>query len=262
MGANANVVSGAGSVAGDIFLSAFDMVTGNTYIRNLSTDSIGHSTNSLAIGTAPLNYNLGADNIWTSNFAADAATSQVKYNIAGTKTITIDSSGNSVNAPGYSKPGGFVATAPNVGNVTQDNYGGNIDINGTSSTIQTYIQSINQAGLSTANSALVVGLSGNGGYNAGLWGDTMGGAGNIYGTTATIGFNPVHLFFVTNPDSSGNTPPIGTDLGVWQLNANNHLTFNIQAVPEPEEWAMLIAGIPLVGWQVRRKQTKIAQTIA
>ena len=34
---------------------------------------------------------------------------------------------------------------------------------------------------------------------------------------------------------------------------------NVSAVPEPEEWAMMIVGIPLVGWQIRRKQGRKAQ---
>jgi hypothetical protein len=29
---------------------------------------------------------------------------------------------------------------------------------------------------------------------------------------------------------------------------------SVEAVPEPEEWAMLMTAIPLVGWQIRRKQ--------
>jgi len=37
---------------------------------------------------------------------------------------------------------------------------------------------------------------------------------------------------------------------------------SVTAVPEPEEWAMLMMGIPLVGWQIRRKQANGARTIA
>ena len=36
----------------------------------------------------------------------------------------------------------------------------------------------------------------------------------------------------------------------------------INPVPEPEEWAMLMAGIPLVGWQIRRKQKNRAAPVA
>ena len=32
----------------------------------------------------------------------------------------------------------------------------------------------------------------------------------------------------------------------------------VAAVPEPEEWAMMLMGFGLVGWQVNRKQGKIA----
>ena len=33
---------------------------------------------------------------------------------------------------------------------------------------------------------------------------------------------------------------------------------NVTAVPEPEEWAMIAISIPLVGWQIRRKQKVLA----
>jgi hypothetical protein len=33
---------------------------------------------------------------------------------------------------------------------------------------------------------------------------------------------------------------------------------NVVAVPEPEEWAMMVVGVGLVGYQVRRKQAKLA----
>jgi hypothetical protein len=33
-----------------------------------------------------------------------------------------------------------------------------------------------------------------------------------------------------------------------------NLVETISSVPEPEEWAMLMLGIPLVGWQIHRKQ--------
>jgi hypothetical protein len=44
----------------------------------------------------------------------------------------------------------------------------------------------------------------------------------------------------------------------WMLLDN----ISVTAVPEPEEWAMLMAGIPLVGWQIRRKQADVARTKA
>jgi len=47
----------------------------------------------------------------------------------------------------------------------------------------------------------------------------------------------------------------GSNLGVQNLN----LEIATPAVPEPEEWAMMIVGIPLVGWQIRRKQGRKAQ---
>jgi len=30
----------------------------------------------------------------------------------------------------------------------------------------------------------------------------------------------------------------------------------VAALPEPEEWVMMLVGIPLIGWQIRQKQAK------
>jgi len=65
------------------------------------------------------------------------------------------------------------------------------------------------------------------------------------------------LTLVQHPSSSNgyttivefnDNPPGGDDL------YRAKLTFMTSAVPEPEEWAMLMVGIPLVGWKIRRKQ--------
>jgi hypothetical protein len=50
--------------------------------------------------------------------------------------------------------------------------------------------------------------------------------------------------------SSGGTPAFGSDNGTHF--ALDNLT--VTAVPEPEEWAMLMVGVPLIGWKIRRKQ--------
>ena len=47
----------------------------------------------------------------------------------------------------------------------------------------------------------------------------------------------------------------GTDAGYGLSGAQFVMDdLTVTAVPEPEEWAMLMAGIPLVGWQIRRRQ--------
>lgn len=51
------------------------------------------------------------------------------------------------------------------------------------------------------------------------------------------------------------------DVYDWQVSYSTHVagatlssTINVAAVPEPEEWAMLLLGLPLIGWMVHRKQ--------
>ena len=52
------------------------------------------------------------------------------------------------------------------------------------------------------------------------------------------------------------SPQIASSLIIDDISVANVST---PAVPEPEEWAMMIVGIPLVGWQIRRKQGRKAQ---
>jgi hypothetical protein len=54
-----------------------------------------------------------------------------------------------------------------------------------------------------------------------------------------------------------------------QLNGQNPLSLaevqvygNAAPVPEPEEWAMMLLGFGMVGWQIKRKQRKPAPTAA
>ncbi|MFZ4700902.1 MAG: PEPxxWA-CTERM sorting domain-containing protein [Candidatus Methylumidiphilus sp.] len=40
----------------------------------------------------------------------------------------------------------------------------------------------------------------------------------------------------------------------------NPITSSTAPVPEPEEWVMMIAGIGLIGYQIRRKQKNLSQS--
>jgi len=99
---------------------------------------------------------------------------------------------------------------------------------------------------------------------------------NDYSYVSFNGGTPITLSDVATVGNYGNsgwqtyntaTPFSGTvTFGVNNFMDNavssNLSVQNVTAVPEPEEYAMMMAGIPLVGWQIRRKQNKSAPVVA
>ena len=101
--------------------------------------------------------------------------------------------------------------------------------------------------------------------------------GTLTGATITIGgtsvainstpFGPTSVSNLCNDnfslagtslaDIATNTVSLSNFQGGWSQYYNiGEIT--VAAVPEPEEWAMMLMGFGLVGWQVNRKQGKIA----
>jgi hypothetical protein len=57
----------------------------------------------------------------------------------------------------------------------------------------------------------------------------------------------------------------GLDHGLSNFRAFGTVSLSnssIAAVPEPEEWALMLAGLPLIGWKLRNKKANTAQAIA
>ncbi|ALU87990.1 hypothetical protein Hrubri_0773 [Herbaspirillum rubrisubalbicans M1] len=63
--------------------------------------------------------------------------------------------------------------------------------------------------------------------------------------------------FVINWTSNGNQVPAFSNLTMFSANASLH---NVAPVPEPSTYAMLLAGLALVGWMAWRRRSKLADS--
>ena len=107
-----------------------------------------------------------------------------------------------------------------------------------------------------------------GGYFTGAWNDglqisAVGAPGVAYSTSFIVNSNaPTYIAFHWNNitsvtfSSSGGSPAGYSGFGTHFALDNLEVA---AAVPEPEEWAMMVASIPLLGWQIRRKQKRITR---
>ncbi len=136
-------------------------------------------------------------------------------------TITIN--GNTVSVLGTAF--GYL-TGVNVGNFSQVYH----DVNDLVDTGTGYIQTILNNGITNNNGALPISLTDPLSY-AVIAGDT--------------GFGH---FEISN---------FGVSTFVYAELAPNHVTINAP-IPEPETYAMLLAGLGLLGWQARRRKLKLA----
>lgn len=90
---------------------------------------------------------------------------------------------------------------------------------------------------------------------------TLGATGLTYqghAATATAGGSAT----LTIPLAAGKYSMWVGGNGTGNISTGQTYVASIAAVPEPEEWAMMLFGIPLMGWVTRRKQALDKQVLA
>lgn len=150
--------------------------------------------------------------------------------------------GNLVNNGGILAPGASPGTTVVQGNYTQGAAGAlNIELGGTGTGLFDVLQ---VTGTATLGGKLKV-LFWNG-YSA-TAGDSFDivSATNLSGGFDTLNLATLGTGLVWNVDYLYDQDLVGTD----------YVRLSVQAVPETKTYAMMLAGLGLVGWAARRKQT-------
>lgn len=81
---------------------------------------------------------------------------------------------------------------------------------------------------------------------------TAGSASSIFTSTFTSGTNNWQTEYLNFTATAATTTiSLTGNTGSNYIGLDN---VSVNAVPEPEEWAMMLLGLPLIGWIVRRKQ--------
>lgn len=73
--------------------------------------------------------------------------------------------------------------------------------------------------------------------------------------TNFVGSNEYKFFLAEATTSNGPAPTVSEYAGTWSFNGNS-LNYAVAAVPEPETYAMLLAGLGLIGAVARRRRAQ------
>ena len=229
----------------------------------------GHTVN--LVGSATM---IGSDLQLNSDYGqAGAAWVAAPLSTAHSFSASFSFSLQSLNV--YPMADGITLTLQNQGDNVVGEGGGNVGfngLNGVGSVVQTWFN--NTAGLNIVGDAyltnaapadmgaatLVLGTQ-TVTYNASTSLLSMVGTlnvdGTLYDVSDTIGINLSDRFGSSLPLYIGFTGGTGASLADQRITS-----FTLSPVPEPEEWAMMLLGFGMVGYQIKRKQKKAAAAVA
>ncbi|MHB1188787.1 PEP-CTERM sorting domain-containing protein [Thiobacillus sp.] len=247
--ANAAIQDGS-TGNGELFMTVLDSVGQKSYTLDLNL-----TMNDFLAGIAVSNkkYEFAADANMTSFLGGVADKSALSFAV-----VAMDASG--ANATDYHR---YITTATNIvpGN-TLTNQLTNANLKNLGGQGAVFLGDVN--GLIGANDSMIVTDTSTLAYaDSGVWGSNWGSAAN-FDSTGTIGDGNLDMYFLrqssgaTFPTSIKNSPSIYEAIlqDGNQVFANLDMNGNlvVAAVPEAETYAMMLAGLGLVGFMVARRR--------
>ncbi len=241
---NGNIAHPAGGTSGpsEMFVMAYDTGSQNTFIAALG-----------GIVSSPINFT-GTSNLSTS-FAADSDWNAFKNGITGNVTYAV----MGLDVPGHN----LWTTANPLLSFTSANNPGSHNVwnqlSGSSGPINLWMQKYNMDATGNATS-LIAAAPNNGGYA--LMGKDWGGKlPSILNSTSDLGANNNFYLFhdvggtnlLAKMTRTQYMQTNGAAPAYWNLSTNGTLTFTATAVPEANTWAMMLAGLGLMGFVARRR---------
>lgn len=262
VGANAAITNSA-SGSGELFFTIYDAgadlsssADDRAYVRDLGSLLNGGTMNDWvsATTTSPLPalnankqgfgtlYSVGADANLASFLTASTDTSRLKWNIAAGDNVGTDR---------------ILTTATSISleqTPTYTQFRSNF-----ASKIDGYVGPyVNNASIPDGGSILLNGA----GSGLAAWSDNFGGGSqfsNAAGLNDSLGF-----FVLSERATTGTTTKAdvrqfmadGTTQMDWKLAANGELTYGaiaVAAIPEPSEYALMLAGLGMLGFMARRR---------
>jgi hypothetical protein len=260
-GAHAAITVETGTtVVGELFFTIYDVGTDTSsnaddraYVRDLgSLLNGGNITNWGSVATSPqvtlaadkqgfgTIYSIGADAGLSSFLAASTDTSRLQWNIAAFDTYGTDR---------------VLTTAPSI--VDPGQYTGFRNLG---TTAGVYLAAINP--FLTGESAVLSGAD----ASISLWGDNMAGRTTTtpmsFTTTAGLG-NSLNFYMLSekvaslSPTTAVTQQQYMADANTamqWTLGNDGNLSYGaVAAIPEPSEYALMLAGLGMLGFMARRR---------
>lgn len=262
--AHAAIDSGASTGNGELFFSLWsdNGTAGNTADDVSYTRDLGVHINDWAGATSPFALSaakttagyvqsFSADSLLTGFLGAIPAGAKVLWNVVGNDSLGAKRFVTTAAEGTTTLPAQQTSSSRNV-NTAILSFAGSVNtLANTQNSTPSSTTAVNNSNTATFADGQA--------YAGGVaWGTNLGGK-TLFNTTGGIGAKlPFFLQYETSTTQTGNAlnksfGTAGVTDAYWTLNNAGALSYTVAAVPEADTWAMLLAGLGMMGFIARRR---------